>query len=480
MIQANGFEQRFGEFIEALAKDLHRANWFGRNQMLYGYCRGLLLPNERKSMEPIAARMDPEHARASREAIQQFITDSHWDHEALLRSVRRYCVPLLFRADPVAAWIVDDTAFPKSGSHSVGVARQYCGVKGKQDNGQDAVSISVANLQTSLPCAIRLYLPEIWCKDPAARKKVGVPAEIRFQTKCEIAADLILKLRQEGVLPAPVLIDAGYGNSSEFREFLRALEMPYVAGILSSTTVWAPGTRPLPPRPWTRGPRPNRLQVDPDHPPVAVATLAKGLRAKAWHDVIWSDGSRGPMTSRFALLRVRNAHQTEKQLRVPPLEWLIIEWPKGAKEPAQFWLSSLPAKTLPEELVRMAKLRWRIERDCQVMKDQLGLDHFEGRTWRGFHHHATLCIAAYGFLLAEETRLFPPTSQEILQRIQFDFSRNHPWKPAPHPRGAPCGGLPGDPSDPDRAGPDGDDGSLSLLRKVWAAAGQGRVVQAPT
>ena len=128
----------------------------------------------------------------------------------------------------------------------------------------------------------------------------------------------------------------------------------------------------------------------------------------------------------------------------------------------------------------MAKLRWRIERDYQVLKDQLGLDHFEGRTWRGFHHHASLCIAAYGFLLAEETRLFPPTSQEILQRIQFDFSRNHPWTPAPRPRGAPCGGLPGDPSDPDRAGPDGDDGSLSLLRKVWAAAGQGRVVQAPT
>ena len=480
MVQAEGFEERFDLFIDQIYKDLHHANWCGRREVLFGYCRGLLLPKERKSMEPIAVRMAPEHAQASREAVQQFITDSNWDYQALLRSAREFALPMLLRTGAMEAWIIDDTAFPKSGTHSVGVARQWCGTKGKQDNCQDAVGISVANRETSLPCAFRLYLPESWCRDAVARKKVGVPEAIQFQTKCEIAADLILQLRSEGVAPAPVVFDAGYGDNWEFREFLTALDMRYVAGIKSTTTAWAPGTRPLPPKPWRgRGRRPNRLQVDPDHPPKTVVDLAMDLRLRTWKRVTWEEGSRGSKTSRFAALRVRCAHRTEKQLQVPPLEWLLIEWPENESEPTHYWFSTLPASTPIEELVRMAKLRWRIERDYQVLKDQLGLDHFEGRTWRGFHRHASLTIAAYAFLLAEDARLFPPTLQETLQRIQFDLSRSHPWSPPPRPRGAPCADLPGDPPDPDRPGPDCPNGPLSLLRKVWPIGSYGRLAATP-
>jgi len=374
-----------------------------RREILHGYCRGLLLPNERKSMEPIAVRMDPSHARASREAVQQFITDSNWDYQALLRGAREYALPLLLRTGPMEAWIIDDTAFPKSGSDSVGMARQWCGTKGKQDNCQDAVSISVANRETSL-------------------------------------------------------------------------EMRYVMAIKPGTTVWAPGTRPLPPKPWCgRGLGPNRLQVDPDHPPKSVADLAMDLRAGKWKVVPWEEGSRGAMKSRFAALRVRCAHRTEKQMRVPPLQWLLIEWPEGKPEPTDFWFSTLPASTPIEELVRMAKLRWRIERDYQVLKGQLGLDHFEGRTWRGFHRHASLSIAAYAFLLAEDARLFLPTIEETLQSVQFDLSRNHPWSPPPRRRGAPCIDLPGDPADPDRPGSNHPNGPLSLLRKILPDRGQGRL-----
>ena len=473
MTQAEGFQERFDEFISHLSNDLHHANWFGRDEILCGYCRGLLIPGERKSMEPIAARMDPEHAQASREAVQQLITDSKWDYEALLRSVREYCLPVLLRTGPMEAWIVDDTTFPKQGSHSVGVARQYCGNKGKKDNCQDAVSVSVANRETSLPCAFRLYLPESWTKDKEACTKAGVPESIGFQTKVEIAEKMIEDLRREGVAPAPVLADAAYGNNSEFRTFLKDLGQPYVVGILPTTTVWAPGQRPLPPKPWSRGPRPNRLQVDPDHPPKSVEDLAKTLPAKKWAKITWSEGTGGPLNSRFAAVRVRSAHWTEKQTLVPGLEWLLIEWPEDEPAPTRYWLSTLPAKTPMDELVRMAKLRWRIERDYQVLKDQLGLDHFEGRTWRGFHHHASLTIAAYGFLAAEDARLFPPTIHEALQRVQFALCRNHPWEPHPRPRGAPCSEFPRDPSDPHCEGAHCSNETVPLLRQVGYAGVEG-------
>lgn len=196
---------------------------------------------------------------------------------------------------------------------------------------------------------------------------------------------MIEGLRKEGLAPAPVLADAGYGNASDFRDGVTRLGMTYMVGIQSTSIVWAPGARPLPPKPKPkRGPRSHRLQVDPDHPPKRVKEIALSRRPELWKEITWwEEGSRGPMTSRFTVLRIRSAHRAERQTRVPALGWLLIEWPEGEPEPTHYWLSTLPASTPVAELNRMAKLRWRIERGYQVLKDQLGMDHFEGRTWRG-------------------------------------------------------------------------------------------------
>jgi SRSO17 transposase len=290
------------------------------------------------------------------------------------------------------------------------VARQYCGQLGKQDNCQVAVSLSVANHHASLPVAYRLYLPEAWASDVARRKKVGVPDQIVFQTKIEIALDQIRAACAASSPRGVVLTDAGYGNHSDLRAALTALELSYVAGILSNTTVWAPGTGPLPPKPYVpgRGRPTKQLRRDAKHRPIKVKDLALSLPAKAWRTITWREGSDVPLKSRFARVRIRIARRDFNRSEPWPEEWLLIEWPKGEKEPTKYWLSSLPSDVGSARLVDFAKLRWRIERDYQELKQETGLDHFEGRGWRGFHHHSTLCIAAYGFLISER-ETFPPS-----------------------------------------------------------------------
>ena len=315
------------------------------------------------------------------------------------------------RHGPIEAWIIDDTGFPKKGTHSVGVARQYCGQLGKQDNCQVAVSLSLANAHASLPVAYRLYLPESWASDTARRKKAGVPEEIGFQTKPEIALDQIRAACTAGLPRGVVLMDAGYGTHIDLREAVTALGLPYIAGILSNTTVWAPGTGPLPPKPYVpgRGRPTKQLRRDAEHQPVKVKDLAFSLPAKLWRTITWREGTNVPLKSRFARLRIRIAHRDFNRSEPWPEEWLLIEWPKGEKEPTKYWLSTLPENIGFARLIDLAKLRWRIERDYQELKQEVGLGHFEGRGWRGFHHHATLCIAAYGFLISERETI-PPSA----------------------------------------------------------------------
>ena len=310
---------------------------------------------------------------------------------------------------PVVAWIVDDTGFPKQGKHSVGVARQYCGQIGKHDNCQAAVSLSVSTWSASLPVAWRLYLPEVWCQDSERRQLAGVPEGIEFQTKPEIALQQIRKALEQEIAVGVVLADAGYGNGTPFRTALTQLGLTYVVGIESSTTVWEPGEQPLPapPRKPGRGATPKRLQRDANHQPVSVKQLALGLPSSAWKDIAWRPGSQEALRSRFAAVRVRPAHRDEKRTAPRPEEWLLIEWPKKESEPTKYWLSTLPEKTSRKSLVKIAKHRWIIERDYEELKQELGLGHYEGRSWRGFHHHATLCIAAYGFLISERNRFSP-------------------------------------------------------------------------
>ena len=236
-----------------------------------------------------------------------------------------------------------------------------------------------------------------------------MPEEVAFATKPAIALDQIRQALADGVPPGVVVTDAGYGNDTDFRDGVTALGLAYVAGILGTTGLWPPGAGPLPPAPWSgKGRPPKRLRRDASHQPLAAEKLAAGLPAGAWRTVTWREGTAGPLSSRFAAVRVRPAHDDFRLSEPRAEEWLLAEWPEGEEEPTKYWLSTLPEAATLEELVATAKLRWRIERDFEELKQELGLGHFEGRGWRGFHHHAALCIAAYGFLVAERCRFSPP------------------------------------------------------------------------
>jgi len=391
------------------------------------------MPCERKSVEPLAAVTAPSRTAAQHQSLLHFVGEGRWSDEKVLAKVRDMVLPGIERAGPIQAWIIDDTSFPKKGTHSVGVARQYCGQLGKQDNCQVAVSLSLANAHASLPVAYRLYLPEAWACDAARRKKAGVPAEVGFQTKIEIALDQIRAAYAAGLPRGVVLMDAGYGTHIALRTALRELALPYVGGILSNTTVWGPGTGPLPAKLYPGRGRPTKqLRRDAEHRPVKVKDLAFSLPTMAWKTITWREGTNLPLRSRFARLRIRIAHRDFNRSEPWPEEWLVIEWPKGEKEPTKYWLSSLPADIGFARLVDLAKLRWRIERDYHDLKQEIGLGHFEGRGWRGFHHHATLCIAAYGFLISERETI-PPSAPRSSTGFQ-----------APHlpedyrPRGSPA------------------------------------------
>jgi SRSO17 transposase len=424
---ASARAQRFHAYVERLTTALGHQD---RHGPFRDYVTGLCLPGERKSIEPMAARVDPRHVRARHQSMHHFIANAAWDDAAVLRVARETVLAALERHGPVAAWVVDDTGIPKKGRHSVGVARQYCGVLGKQDNCQVAVSVSVAHERASVPVAYRLYLPEAWAQDRRRRRAVGVPNTVAFRAKWRIALEQLAQLTAEGVPAAPVVADAGYGVVTAFREALTTQGIPYIVGISTETTVWAPGRAPLPPRKYGgRGRPPTLVRRTPRHRPLSVQAVAQQLPAGAWRTVTWRQGTRGAMRSRFAAVRVRPAHRDEGRSTPRPEEWLLIEWPRIEAAPIKYWLSTLPSTATCTELVPLAMLRWRIERDYQELKDELGLDHFEGRGWRGFHHHASLCIAAYAFLAAERLAHFPPEPLAFLRpaRLPKGFT----------PRGAP-------------------------------------------
>jgi SRSO17 transposase len=400
-----GTQARFAEYTASLASVLGHADRVGPFK---DYCIGLLSAEGRKSVEPLAAVTAPERTAAQHQSLLHFVAQAPWSDRAMLRRVRECVLPSITRDEPIQAWIIDDTGFPKKGSHSVGVARQYCGQLGKQDNCQIAVSLSVANHEASLPIACRLYLPEDWAGDADRRKRAKVPADVTFKTKPRIALDQIKTALAQSVHPGIVLMDAGYGADTELRDGITAEGLAYAAGILPNTTVWPPGMAPLAPKQWSgRGRRPTLLQRAPEHQPVAVKALALGLPPSAWQTIAWREGTNDTLASRFARLRVRPAHRDYNRTEPRPEEWLLIEWPEDEAEPTKYWFSTLPEGVPFERLVDMTKLRWRIERDYQELKQEVGLGHYEGRGWRGFHHHWTLCIAAYGFLISERETISP-------------------------------------------------------------------------
>ena len=398
-------ESRFSAYVEGLVSVIGHAD---RASPLREYCLGLMMPCERKSVEPMAAVTAPGRTAAQHQWLLHFVGNAAWSDEDVLAKVREMVLPAIERRGPIEAWIIDDTGFPKKGTHSVGVARQYCGQLGKQDNCQVAVSLSLANRHASLPVAYRLYLPEGWAADSERRRKAGVPEDIGFTTKPEIALAQIEAACKAGLPRGVVLMDAGYGCNTNLRTGISALALRYVAGILPNTSVWVSGTGPLPPKKWSgRGRPPRLIRRDDKHQPISVKDLALGLPKRAWRTVEWREGTTDVLSSRFARVRVRAAHRdynlTDRRLQ----EWLLIEWPKGENAPTKYWLSTLPKTISFRRLVELAKLRWRIERDYQELKQEVGLGHYEGRGWRGFHHHATLCIAAHGFLISERETIPP-------------------------------------------------------------------------
>ena len=396
---------RFAAYLADLASVLGDAR---RHGPLTSYCTGLLLPADRKSVEPMAAMTAPERTAAQHQSMLHFVGQCNWSDADMMGKVRAHVVPRIATHGAITAWIIDDTGFPKKGRHSVGVARQYCGQLGKQDNCQVAVSLSIANDHASLPVAYRLYLPEAWINDAARRAKTGVPADVTFKTKPQIAIDHLKWACAAGLPRGVANFDAGYGAEAKFRNEVTALGLLYVAGVKSTTTVWAPGTSALPPPAYSgRGRRPTRPVHDDANKPVSVEELALGLPRSAWRKVSWREGTNERLSGRFARVRVRPAHDRAVATEAIAEEWLLIEWPDDENPPTKFWLSTLDMSVTFAHLVSTTKQRWRIERDYLELKQEIGLGHFEGRGWRGFHHHATLCIAAYGFLISERAAFSP-------------------------------------------------------------------------
>jgi len=434
-----GSEARFASFAEALVGVIGHAD---RALPLRDYCTGLLMPAERKSVEPMAAVTAPARVAAQHQSLLHFVGQSAWSDEAVLAKVRTLTLPALERSGPIEAWIIDDTSFPKKGRHSVGVTRQYSGQLGKQDNCQVAVSLSVATSAASLPVAYRLYLPQDWAADPLRRAKAGVPEGVAFQTKPEIALDQIRAALDAQIPRGVVLMDAGYGADTALRTGVSALGLTYVAGVQPHTSVWTRSNPPPQVKPWSgRGRPPSRLRRDPYHQPQSAKDLALSLPAEAWTTIAWREGSSDRLTSRFARLRVRPAHRDYHLGEPRAEEWLLVEWPAEENEPTKYWLATLPEDIAFDRLVELAKLRWRIERDYQELKQELGLGHYEGRGWRGFHHHATLCIAAYAFLVAERAAIPPSGTPGAPQRTPPRLPAGSRPRGAPNQTGASHGGL---------------------------------------
>jgi SRSO17 transposase len=401
--------QRLSDYAALFADDFPQAKparWSGV------YLQGLLLDGERKSIEPMAARVAPPDdlpAEDVEQALQQFVSQSPWDDQKVLRRYRGRMAQDF--AGPQGIFVIDDTSFPKQGKHSVGVQRQYCGALGKRANCQAAVSVHYVSPRGHYPLALRLYLPQSWTLDHDRLRAARVPLRFwRFRTKGQIALDLLDQVRGEGLPGQVVVADAGYGVSGPFRDALAARGLFYLAGITEDTVVF-----PAPPV-W-RSPtssasgRPQTLpHLDPHGPqPVSVKELARQtpLRRRTWRE-----GSKGKLSGRFAWVRVWPAGGWERGecAEAEPL-WLLIE--EQADGTVKYALSNLPADTRAIRAVRLWKSRWPVEQGYQQMKEELGLDHYEGRFWLGFHHHACLVMLAYGFLALEQLRLAPGEAKRV-------------------------------------------------------------------
>ncbi|MEU3991614.1 IS701 family transposase [Streptomyces platensis] len=403
-LEVNRFRAKLALFVEDVFASVPRKDQRAKGDC---YLRGLMLDGRRKSVQAMASRLPD----GNEQNLQQFVNQSPWDPVPVQRRIAERMLPLI----GPTAWVVDDVSVPKDGRMSVAVAPQYCGALGKQANCQVAVSVHAATDAASCPLQWRLFVPQEWASDLDRRRKTGIPDQLVHREKWRLALDILDELAGWGLAPPVVVADAGYGQNAGFRAGLTERDVAYVMAVRSDVTVHPHDAQPVTP-PWSgngRKPQPRHR-----HKPLSVAALATSHGRQAFNEVTWRTGSRGPMRSRFLTLRVRPAGVKARRLAqaaataeqghwdgVLPEATLLIEWPKEAEEPTDYWLSDLPEDTPIRELVRLAKIRWRIEHDYWELKHGLGLDHFEGRSWTGWHHHVTLVTAAHAFLT--EQRLSP-------------------------------------------------------------------------
>jgi SRSO17 transposase len=385
-------KERLKGFLDDILVTLGRSE---RRQWGDVYVRGLLAASGRKATASMATRVSDGNVQA----MQQFIGQSPWQWEPLRKELAHRLVEAL---QPVAAWIVDDTGFPKKGTHSVGVARQYSGTLGKIGNCQVAVSLHYATDDAAMPLDFALYLPEEWLEQER-RREAGIPQDVTFHPKWELALTLIDRALAWEVPRGVITADAGYGNITEFRAALAERQLLYMVGIQNTTSVWVDAGNLIVPSLRRRG-RPRRRPLDMGAP-MSVAEVSQGLSQEHWQRVTWREGTKGAMTSRFATTRVLPSHSYQHGGDKERTLWLLTEWPEEEEVPTKFWLANLPEGTSIISLVRLAKIRWWIEQGYQQLKDELGLDHYEGRTWQGWNHHVTLTMLAFGFLTLESLYL---------------------------------------------------------------------------
>jgi SRSO17 transposase len=406
--QLKKLDRELGAFLEQMTAGMGRPE---RRSAMRNYLTGLLLDGERKSVQPMAARLvsDVAESDALRQRLQDCVSLSPWSDEEMLR---RLALKFDHEMPGIEAFVTDDTGFAKKGNFSVGVARQYSGTLGRTDNCQVAVSLHLASAKGSGCIAMRLYLPEQeWVSDKKRRAAAGVPEDVPFRRKWEIALEQLDAALAAGIRRHLMLADAGYGDSTEFRTGIEERGLSYVVGVSGVPTIWRPGVTPAVPNAPTVGrpsTRPKAQQL-----PVSLSVFARELNATQFRSVSWRDGSKGRLRGRFYAARIYSAERHTKKIR-PTLKpiWLVVEDTGEEKRPFKFYFSNLPGSTSLRRLVTLIKLRWRVERDYQELKSEIGLDHFEGRTWRGFHHHATLCAVAHGFL-ALRRALFPPEKGQV-------------------------------------------------------------------
>jgi SRSO17 transposase len=362
------------------------------------YAFGLLSEGERKSAEPIASRAcgDETRARNTHDKLLHFLARSSWDDRAVRRTATRYALSAMQQHAPVTTWIVDDTGFLKQGTHSVGVQRQYTGSAGKITNCQVGVSLSVSNGLEHLPIDFDLYVPEDWAADPERRAKAKIPEDLRFQTKIDLALDQIERAVRDGLPGEIVLADADYGKAPLFRETVRLLGFDYAVGIPKTLQVF----------PVDAGERRAGEAR-------SVEAFAQGLESSAFRRITWREGTRSKLSARFSLRRVKVAQEDGFDPAKKEVVWLLMEWPEGERAPTKFYLTTLPRRWSKKQIVRHVKERWRTERAYEEMKGELGLDHFEGRSFVGWHHHISVVLCCYAFVVAERMRHFPPSTERL-------------------------------------------------------------------